>query len=241
MVLITGASRGPGAAIACTLGAAGMRLVLADIAVQRVQDFAAVLAERDIDAIALPLNVSDPVQCIEAIDRVAQRFGRLDALINNTAIDVTTPVDELSHAEWQHIVASNLRAPFMLSNHAVALMAQQRRGHIVSISSAPRRGWRSATAYPPTPGGPLGRSRCLHAELRPQGIQVTAVLAGNPGLPGHAERFVAAGTSGTPGTPGTTALPDPMRVALEVRVVLQQPPGDRLAKRAGPMPEAAPA
>lgn len=216
MVLITGASRGPGAAIACTLGAAGMRLVLADIAIQRVQDFAAVLAERDIDAIALPLNVSDHLQCVEAIDRVAQRFGRLDALINNTAIDITTPVADLPLAEWQRIVASNLRAPFMLSNHAVVLMSQQREGHIVSITSTTASsGWRSASARPSTPGASLGRPRCLHAQLRPQGIKVTAVEARDRPPPGLAERFNEFGTH---------ALHDPLGVAQEVRVALQQPP-----------------
>ncbi len=225
MVPITGASRGPGAAIACTLGAAGMRLVLADIAVQRVLDFAAVLAERDIDAIALPLDVSDPVQCVEAIDRMAQRFGRLDALINNTAIDVTTPADGFSPADWQRIVACNLRAPFMLSNHAVALMAQQRQGHVVSITSATRRGWHGATAHPAAPDGPLGRSQCLHAQLRPLGIRVTTVVANDQRLPGHAGRSVM---------PASHALHNPLRVAQQVRVALQQMPDTGMAKPAVP-------
>ena len=215
VVLITGGSRGLGAAIASTLGAAGMRLVLADIAVQRVQDFAAVLAERDIDAIALPLDVSDPAQCAEAVDRVAQRFGRLDALVNNAAVDTTAPVGELSAADWQRIVASNLRAPFMLGNHAVALMAQQRGGHIVNITSTPSR--RSAVTAGADPAAPCPLRRLLqaqHAELRPQGIRVTVMQAGNGAAPADARR--SAGTH-------TRQSCDAMQQAQVVRLALQQP------------------
>ena len=190
VVLITGGSRGLGAAIASTLGAAGMRLVLADIAVQRVQDFAAVLAEHDIDAIALPLDVSDPVQCAQAIDRVAQRFGRLDALVINAAVDTTAPLGELSVADWHRIVANNFGAPFMLSNHAVALMAKQQHGHIVNITS------RAASSTAPIAGtehaaecGPPRLSHSLHAELRPQGIKVTALDAGGRRTPFIGQRF----------------------------------------------------
>jgi len=215
VALVTGGARGLGAAIATTLGAAGMRLVLADIAVQRVQDFAAVLAERDIDAIALPLDVSDPAQCAQAVDSIAARFGRLDVLVNNAAIDITAPVGALSVDDWQRIVATNLSAPFMLSKHAAALMAQQGAGHIVNITStAAKRAWPNASAYHATKWGLLGLSHALHAELRPQGIKVTAVVAGGMRTPFLTERFPDIDTN---------LLQDPMQVAAVVHFVLQQP------------------
>jgi NAD(P)-dependent dehydrogenase (short-subunit alcohol dehydrogenase family) len=182
VALITGGSRGLGAATAQALGAAGMRLVLADIAAQRVQDFAATLAERDVDAIALPLDVSDPAACAAAVDAVVQRFGRLDALINNAAIDITAPVAGLTVDDWQRIVAVNLTAPFVLSKLAAAVMARQGidgrgDGHIVNITStAAKRAWPNASAYHATKWGLLGLSHALHAELRPQGIKVTAIV-----------------------------------------------------------------
>lgn len=213
VVLITGGSRGLGAAIASTLGAAGMRLVLADIAVQRVQDFAAVLAERDIDAIALPLDVSDPAQCAAAVDRVAQRFGRLDALVNNAAVDTSAPVGDLSAADWQRIGATNLRAPFMLGNHAVALMAQRRGGHIVNITTTPSRRTAVQAGADAAPPCPLRRLlHALHAELRPQGIPVTSVEAGS----GASDARCRAGSH-------RRQPPDPMQLAQVVRLALQQP------------------
>jgi NAD(P)-dependent dehydrogenase (short-subunit alcohol dehydrogenase family) len=216
VVLITGGSRGLGAAVAATLGAAGMRVVLTDIAVQRVLDFAAVLAEQDIDAIALPLDVSDPVQCAQAIDRVAQRFGRLDALVNNAAVDISAPTNELSAADWQRIVASNLNAPYMLSNHAVALMAAQRDGHIVNITSAETdRARHSASAHHATPWGTPRPRHALHGELRAQGIKVTAVEAGGHRGPFPTERHAPATQ--------TRKRQHLLRLAQVVRFVLQQP------------------
>ncbi len=217
VVLITGGSRGLGAAVASTLGAAGMRVVLADIAVQRVQDFAAVLAERDIDAIALPLDVSDPVQCAEAIDRVAQRFGRLDALVNNAAVDITAPLGEHSAADWQRIVASNRRAPFMLGNHAVRLVAEQRDGHIVNITSAEaERARRHASPDRSTRWGTPRLAHALHAELRPQGVKVTAVEAGDKRTSFAHDRH---------STCATKKRQDLLQVAQVVRFVLQQTAG----------------
>ena len=77
VALITGGSRGLGAAIAQVLGESGMHVAIADIELQRAQDCAAVLGERDIEAIALPLDVSDPAQCQRAIGTVVNEFGRM--------------------------------------------------------------------------------------------------------------------------------------------------------------------
>jgi len=212
VVLMTGASRGVGAALASTLGAAGMRLVLADSAVQRVQDFAAVLAERDIDAIALPLNVDDPAQCEAAVATVARRYGRLDALINNAELHASAAAPCFA-ADWQRTLTVNLWAPFVLSKHASALMLRQGEGHIVNITSGAAGACEpSASAYQVTEWGLLGVTRALHDELRSQGIHVTAVVARR-------------GAMVRPPKPGPTVdlgtRPDPLHIAHAVRDLLQ--------------------
>jgi NAD(P)-dependent dehydrogenase (short-subunit alcohol dehydrogenase family) len=216
VVLITGGSRGLGSAIAQVLGEAGARLVIADIAIERAQDRAAVLADHGIDAIALPLDVSDDAQCRATLDAVATRCGRLDALINNAAIDVTAPIGELSVEDWQRVLGTNLGGAFLMAKHAVALMQQQGGGgHIVNIAStASKRAWPNASAYHATKWGLLGLSHALHAELRPQGIKVCAVVAGGMRTPFLLDRFPDI-------DPGV--LQDPLHVARAVRFVLQQP------------------
>lgn len=216
VVVVTGGARGLGAAIAQVLGESGARIVLADHAIEAAQDRAAVLAERDIDAIAMPLDVTDAAACERTVETIRARFGRLDALVNNAAIDVTAPLAELSIDQIHSVLATNLAGPFVMAKLCAALMASQDGGgHIVNIAStASKRAWPNASAYHATKWGLLGLSHALHAELRPQGIKVCAIVAGGMRTPFLLDRFPEL-------DPGL--LQDPLNVARVVRFVLLQP------------------
>lgn len=217
VALITGGSRGLGAAIAQVLGESGMRVVLADLVLERAQDAAALLGERDIEAVAVPLDVSDPAQCQVAVKRAVSEFGRLDALVNNAAVDVTAPLAELSVEDWLRVLNTNLSGPFLMTKFAAAQLARQGGGHVVNIAStASKRAWPNASAYHATKWGLLGLSHALHAELRDQGIRVGAIVAGGMKTPFLLDRF--------PGI-DETKLQDPINVACAVRYMLQQPEG----------------
>lgn len=217
VALITGGSRGLGAAMAQVLGEAGMRVVLADLALERAQDTAAVLCERDIQAVAMALDVSDPAQCEHVIGATLDKFGRLDAVINNAAIDVTVPLAELAVDDWLRVLHTNLSGPLLMAKFAATRMAAQGGGHIVNIAStASKRAWPNAAAYHATKWGLLGLSHALHAELREQGIRVGALVAGGMRTPFLLDRF--------PGI-DESKLQDPIHVACAVRWMLQQPEG----------------
>lgn len=217
IVLITGGGGGLGGAIAQALGEAGARLVLADRDLERAQNCAALLGERDIDALALPLDVSQPDQCEGAIATVRSHYGRLDALINNAAIDVTAPLAELSVGDLRRVLDVNLFGPFVMAKHAAAAMQDQGGGHIVNIAStASKRAWPNASAYHATKWGLLGLSHALHAELRESGIRVCAIVAGGMRTPFLLDRFPDIDVA---------KLQDPLHVARAVRFVLQQPEG----------------
>lgn len=219
-VIITGGSRGLGAAIAETLGAEGARLVIADLAADRAEQCASTLVERGIEAAALPLDVGDEAQVEKAISTVREKFGRLDAVINNAAIDITVPIAELSGADWERVVRTNLTGPFLMAKYAAAAMGPRTAqggggGAIVNIAStASRRAWPNAAAYHATKWGLLGLSHALHAELRPQGIKVSAILAGGMRTPFLLDRFPDIDPN---------VLQDPKNVAQAVKFVLMQP------------------
>lgn len=218
VAVITGGSRGLGAAIAQVLGESGMRVVLADLELQRAQDCAAVLNDRDIEAVPMALDVADPAQCQRVVDATVAQFGRLDALINNAAIDVTAPLAELSVQDWQRVLNTNLSGPLLMTKFASAQMFKQGSGgHVVNIAStASKRAWPNASAYHATKWGLLGLSHALHAELREQNVRVSAIVAGGMRTPFLLDRF--------PGI-DETKLQDPLNVACAVRYVLQQPEG----------------
>ena len=213
VVVVTGGSRGLGAAIGRVLGIAGAQIVLADIELARARDHAATLGQLDIDAIALPLDVGDERQVQQLMATVRERFGHLDALVNNAGIDLTAPVPELPTDAWERIVRTNLTGPFLMVKHALPLM--RRGSHVVNIAStASKRAWPNATAYHATKWGLLGLSHALHAELRAQGIKVSAVVAGGMRTPFLLDRFPDIDPQ---------VLQDPLDVARTVRFVLSQP------------------
>ena len=147
--------------------------------------------------------------------RVREHYGRLDVLVNNAAIDFTVPIEELSVAQWDHVMRVNLRAPFVLAKHAARLMRAQGGGQIVNVAStAAKRTWPNASAYHASKWGLLGLSHALHAELRPHRIRVSAVVAGGMRTPFLLDRFPDI-------DPGV--LQDPANVAATIRFLLTLP------------------
>lgn len=189
-VLVTGGGRGLGAALCEALGEAGARIVVADLQGLQAELVAQSLRDRGFDATHCILDVGDEAQAAECVGMAVSRFGALDILINNAGIDYTLPVDELAVAQWDRVIATNLRGPFLLSKLAVEHMKPRGRGHIVNIvSTAAKRTWPNASAYHASKWGLLGFSHAMHAELRPHGIKVTAVIAGGMRTPFLLERF----------------------------------------------------
>lgn len=212
-VLVTGGASGLGAALCHMLSCCGANVVVGDINLDKAQTVAALLDVSPDRAHAIGFNVGDPVAAERAIDETISRFGRLDILINNAGTDVTCPIDELAYADWDRVIRTNLYGPFLLSRHAARHMKGG--GHIINIAStAAKRTWPNASAYHASKWGLLGLSHALHAELRPQKIKVTAVIAGGMRTPFLLDRFPDIDVS---------TLQDPVNVAQAVKSVLLLP------------------
>jgi NAD(P)-dependent dehydrogenase (short-subunit alcohol dehydrogenase family) len=189
-VLVTGAGRGLGAALCEALAKAGARVVVADIQGVLAELVGQSLRDRGFEAAHCVLDVADEAQATDCIASTVAHYGALDVLINNAGVDYTAPVDELTVAQWDRVIATNLRGPFLLAKLAMEHMKPRGRGHIVNIAStAAKRAWPNASAYHASKWGLLGFSHALHAELRPHGIKVTAVIAGGMRTPFLLERF----------------------------------------------------
>lgn len=215
-VLVTGGASGLGAALCHVLHSAGANMVVGDLNIDKAQTVASLLdSPSGAKAHAIGFNVGDPMAAERAIDETIARFGRLDILINNAGTDVTCPIEELSYGDWDRVVRTNLYGPFLLSRHAAAHMKKNGGGQIVNIAStAAKRTWPNASAYHASKWGLLGLSHALHAELRPHGIKVTAVIAGGMRTPFLLDRFPDIDIS---------TLQDPMNVAHAVKSVLLMP------------------
>lgn len=192
-VLVTGGSRGIGAAICTRLAEAGARVI-----VGYDRDAAGAETTRIAcgpDAFTLRADVGDPDACHRLVDEAVGRAGRLDILVNNAAIggkdSFGMPPEEWV-AHWRRTLDVNLLGPVHLAYHAVPHL-RRAGGKIINISS--RSAFRGETeyfAYAVTKAGLVNWTRCLARTLAPDGVRVYAVapgyIAAGMGLEGIAER-----------------------------------------------------
>lgn len=215
--LVTGGARGLGKALCEALCTAGARVVMVDMRADLAEAASRALIERGYQTMHCVVDVGDETQVVECLAAAQQRFGAIDILINNAGVDYTQPIDDFETAHWDHVMATNLRGPFLFSRAVVRQMKAIGSGHIVNITStAAKRAWPNACAYHASKWALLGFSHALHAELRPHGIKVTAVVAGGMRTPFLLERFPDIDTG---------ALQRPEAVADAVICVLTLPAG----------------
>src|ERR1700755_1262278 len=134
VALVTGAARGIGLATAKRFLAEGWRVALLDIDAATLKTAVASLAKPD-STLTLVCDVSDTKQGAASVDSVSQRFGRLDALVNNAGVAVFAPVMDTSDEDWSRVLAVNLTGPFLCTKAAVPLMREHGGGTIVNITS----------------------------------------------------------------------------------------------------------
>jgi NAD(P)-dependent dehydrogenase (short-subunit alcohol dehydrogenase family) len=217
-VLVTGAGSGLGAALARNLFNAGARIVLADMAVERAKSVASQIDPEGQRTLVAGCDVSKPESAQAVVRQATEHFGGIDVLINNAGTDVTIDLEHLSIEDWDRVIATNLRGPFLLSKAALpALRAGDggRGGHIVNIAStASRRARANASAYHASKWGLVGLSQALYAELRSVGVRVSSVIVGGMKTPFLLDRFKDI---------DQTKLQDPANVAEAVRFVLTMP------------------
>jgi NAD(P)-dependent dehydrogenase (short-subunit alcohol dehydrogenase family) len=222
LVLVTGGGQGLGAATSRVLARAGAHVAVADLRAERADAVAREIAANGGKAFALRMDVGDERTAPESLAAAAEAHGSLFGLVNNAGVDFTKAIDELTVEQWDMVVRTNLRGPFLLCRAAAAIMKRQKRGHIVNVAStAAKRAWANASAYHASKWGLLGLSYALHAELRPHGVRVCAVVAGGMRTPFLLERFPDLDPN---------KLQDPANVAETIKHVLTQPPGTAIAE-----------
>jgi NAD(P)-dependent dehydrogenase (short-subunit alcohol dehydrogenase family) len=213
-ILVTGGGQGLGAAICTEIATAGATVFVADLSSEAAERVAGTLCNDGSRAIAMHGDIGSEDDVKRLLEEVGRRGGRLDALVNNAGIDKTTGIDTLEVAQWDAIIRTNLRGPFLLAKFALPLLRESR-GDVINVAStAAKRGWPNASAYHASKWGLLGLSYALHAEFREHKVRVTAVIAGGMRTPFLLDRFPDLDPS---------KLQDPRDVARAVRFALTQP------------------
>ncbi len=181
---VTGATIGIGRAIAFALGRAGYRVGVCARTEPRVHELLEALRAEGISAAGAPCDVGDEAAVRATVSEVTAALGPVDVLVNNAGIAILKPFEELTSADWDATMATNLRSLFLVTREVLPAMRLRKAGSIVNIASlAGRNGFIGGTAYTASKHAVLGFSRSLMLETRKDNIRVVALCPGSVDTP----------------------------------------------------------
>jgi 3-oxoacyl-[acyl-carrier protein] reductase len=216
VAVVTGAARGIGEAIALRLARMGATLVLTARDQDRLGQVKAAIEEQAGKAIVLPCNLTDESAVAAFGERVVLQCGRCDILVNNAGVAVLRkPLVDLPVNEWDQMMQTNLRAPYLMIRSLAPLMIAARYGHIINISSlAGKNVLPEGAAYSASKWGLNGLTYSVAEELRQYNVRVSVIAPGS----------VNTHFGGGGGTKDRTRMVQPDDVAQVVSLLVTQAP-----------------
>ena len=224
-IIVTGAAGAIGFATATVLAEEGARLTLVDIAGDRLSARADGLRARGFEIESVQADCAQEADVRRYVDAAKARFGRIDGFFNNAGTEGRLgPIHEYDVAEFDRIIAVNLRSQFLGLRHVIAVMVEQGAGAVVNTASiASERGLAGACAYNASKHGVLGLTRTAASEVGNKGVRVNCVLPGvieTPLLHAMMEQMFAGGIEEGNRVLGRTATLDRIGQPVEIgRVV----------------------
>ena len=179
LVLVTGASRGIGKAIALTLGEAGATVIGTATSVEGAAIISKIFTENNILGKGMKLNVTDNEQISTLIKTITENYGSVDILINNAGITRDNILVRMKDDEWEDIINTNLSSVFRMSKAVLRGMIKKKSGRIISITSVVgAMGNAGQSNYSAAKAGIMGFTKSLAREVGVRGITVNAIAPG---------------------------------------------------------------
>jgi 3-oxoacyl-[acyl-carrier protein] reductase len=203
LVLVTGASRGIGQAIALTLGKAGATVIGTATSDEGAENISKMFTKNNILGKGMKLNVTDNEQISNLLKSITEDYGSVDVLINNAGITRDNILVRMKEDEWDDIINTNLSSVYKMSKAVLRGMIKKRSGRIISITSVVgSMGNAGQSNYAAAKAGIMGFTKSLAREVGVRGITVNAIAPG----------FIK--------TDMTDALPDDQKEALASQIPL---------------------
>jgi 3-oxoacyl-[acyl-carrier protein] reductase len=179
IVLVTGASRGIGAAIALELGRQGATVIGTATSENGATSITETFAGVGIKGEGMALNVNDAVQVDATLKAISEKYGDVSILVNNAGITRDTLLMRMKDDDWDAVISTNLTSVFRMSQAVLRPMMKARAGRIISISSVVgHMGNAGQTNYAAAKAGMTGFTKSLAAEVGSRGITVNCVAPG---------------------------------------------------------------
>ena len=179
LVLVTGASRGIGNAIALTLGRAGATVIGTATSSEGADNISKIFLESDILGQGMKLNVNDNDQITNVLKAVSDEYGAVDVLINNAGVTRDNILVRMKEEEWDDIINTNLSSVYRMSKAVLRGMIKKRSGRIISITTiVGAMGNAGQSNYAAAKAGIMGFTKSLAREVGVRGITVNAIAPG---------------------------------------------------------------
>lgn len=214
VALVTGSSRGIGLAIARKLCRLGMAVSLCARQADSLETARQTLEEEAFSVLATPTDVTRNDQVERLVEATRHRLGEIDVVVNNAGVGWFGPLHEATEADWDRIMDTNLKAPFLIMRCVAPSMIQRQRGHFIQIASlAGKSAFAGGGVYCASKWGLLGMSYSAAEDFRAYGIRTSVVCPGSvlTEFSSHAGK-----------DPGKMLQPDDVAHAVEM-ILLEQP------------------
>jgi 3-oxoacyl-[acyl-carrier protein] reductase len=179
VAIVTGGSRGIGAAVAALLAEDGAAVVVSGRDADRLERAVKDLAATGASVVGVPGDVASREHCEQLVETARQRFGRLDLLVNNAGLTRDGLLVRMKDDDWDRVMEVNLRGAFLMTRAAAKVMVRQRGGRIINIASAAGAMGNAGQAnYSAAKAGLIGFTKATARELAHWSILVNAVAPG---------------------------------------------------------------
>ena len=179
VAVITGGARGIGKTIAEALARKGVNIVIADISSEQAQGTAAEIEKLGVKATGVGLDVSKAEEVNKVFGEISKDYGKIDILVNNAGVTRDGLIMRMKEEDWDAVININLKSVFLCSKEAVKVMAKQRYGRIINISSVVAfMGNPGQANYSASKAGMVGLTKTTAKEYASRGITANAVAPG---------------------------------------------------------------
>jgi len=180
IAVVTGGTEGIGLAIARALGRQGSPVAICGRAEPKLKSALKSLAGSGVHAVGTPCDVTDPKSVEGFADFVGRALGQPKVLVNNAGIGRFAPLESMALDDWNDVMSTNLRGPFLVTRAFLPAMKSAGEGAIVNVASlAGRNGFEGGTAYCASKHGLLGFGKALMFEVRKHNLRVITVCPGS--------------------------------------------------------------
>ncbi len=179
VALVTGGARGIGKEIALVLAKEGANIALCDVNLEEAEKTAKEIQGLGRESMAFKADVADSGQVQDMVDKILDKFKRLDILINNAGITRDGLIIRMSEEDWDKVIAVNLKGCFVCTKIASKVMLKQRSGKIVNLASIIGiMGNAGQANYAASKAGIIGLTKSVAKELASRGVCVNAIAPG---------------------------------------------------------------